>query len=71
MKIYWTNFAKQELQSIFNYYKENASARVAKNLVTGIVKESQKLSSQPLIGQEEELLDDLKLEYRYLTRCAV
>ncbi len=66
LKIYWTNFAKSELQNIFEYYKVNASLSVARNLVSGIVKESQKLSNQPLIGQDEELLADFSLGYKYL-----
>jgi|SRR5690606_109212 plasmid stabilization system protein ParE len=66
LKIYWTNFAKSELQSIFLYHKLNASPTVAKKLVSDIVKESQKLSKQPLIGQDEELLKDFKLGYKYL-----
>ena len=66
LKIYWTNFAKSELQNIFEYYKINASLLVAKNLVSGIVKESQKLSKQPLIGQDEELLVDFNLGYKHL-----
>src|SRR5690606_37966959 len=66
LKIYWTNFAKTELQSIFLYHKLNASLAVAKRLVSDIVKESQKLSKQPLIGQDEELLKSFNLGYMYL-----
>ena len=66
LKIYWTNFAKSELQSIFLYHKLNANATVAKKLVSDIVKESQKLSKQPEIGQDEELLKEFNLGYKYL-----
>lgn len=66
LKIYWTNFAKSELQTIFDYYKETAGLTVAKKLVAGIVKASQKLSGLPLMGQHEELLKDFDLGYRYL-----
>ena len=65
LKIYWTDFAKKELQKIFNYYKENASLNVARNLVTGITKEATKLQKQPIIGQREELLEKSIKEYRY------
>ena len=66
LKIYWTDFSKKELQSIFEYYKENASLKVAKRLTTGIAKETLKLSKQPEIGQIEELLVDRPNEFRYL-----
>jgi len=64
--IYWTDFAKQELQEIFDYYIENASLRVAQNLVEGIIEESLRLVKQPEIGQEEDLLTDFDYAYRYL-----
>lgn len=65
LKIYWTDFAKNELQKIFNYYKENVSLNVARNLVIGITKEATKLQKQPTIGQREELLENSIKEYRY------
>lgn len=39
-KIFWTDFAKEELRKNFNYLKENAGQRVAR-------KETQKLLKQP------------------------
>ena len=66
LKIYWTDFAKKELQNIFEYYKENASLKVAKGLTIGITKETLKLKKQPEIGQIEELLIDRPNEFRYL-----
>ena len=36
LKIYWTDFSKSELHKIFDYYKETASARIAKKLVLEI-----------------------------------
>lgn len=36
LKIYWTNFAKDELQETFSYYQENANIEVARRLVLGI-----------------------------------
>ncbi|RZL42772.1 MAG: type II toxin-antitoxin system RelE/ParE family toxin [Pedobacter sp.] len=65
LKINWTNFAKSELQKIFDYYNENVSPAIAKNLVVGIVKESKKLENSPEIGQIEDLLMELG-DYRYL-----
>lgn len=66
LEIYWTDFSKQELKNIFDYYKEKASVKVAKSLVVGIVKETTKLKKQPNIGQEEELLENDERDFRYL-----
>ena len=66
MKIYWTIFAKAELQKIFDYYKENASLRVAKNIVENIVKEPHSIIKTPYIGQIEQHLPERKEIYRYL-----
>ncbi len=66
LEVYWTDFSKKELKNIFDYYKENASLDVAKNLVIGITKEAAKLKKQPQIGQEEELLEKDSRDFRYL-----
>jgi plasmid stabilization system protein ParE len=66
LKIYWTNFAKKELQNIFEYYKEKASLRVATNLTENIVKQTLNLSDQPKIGTKELSLKEREQEFRYL-----
>ena len=66
LKVYWTNFAKNELSKIFDYHRENASLSVAKNLAKGIVIELQKLRGLPEIGQKENFLEEYNLDYRYL-----
>jgi len=66
LKIYWTEFSEKELQNIFEYYREKASYRIAKQLIDGIYNETQKLKKQPKIGQVEELLKDRKQDFRYL-----
>jgi len=66
LKIYWTDFSKTQLRDIFEYYKENASLKIAKNITLGIAKETLKLKKQPTIGQIEELLIDRPNEFRYL-----
>lgn len=66
LKIYWTDFAKNELKNIFTYYKKEASLNVAKKLVIEIAKETLKLTEQPEIGQEEELLLNNSKDFRYL-----
>ena len=66
IKIFWTDFAKKELQKTFNYIKDNASLRVAKNETRKIVKETIQLKKQPEIGQQENLLAERNQEFRYL-----
>lgn len=66
LKIHWTYFAKKELQNIFDYYKENATLKVATKLTEQIVKQTLKLSNQPKIGAKEEYLKNKKQEFRYL-----
>ena len=66
LKIHWTDFAKKELQNIFDYYKENSSLKVATKLTEQIVKQTLKLSGQPKIGAKEEYLKDRKQKFRYL-----
>lgn len=66
LKIYWTDFSKSELKEIFSYYKENASLRVAKDLIFGIENKTTILKTQPNIGQKEELLKNREQGFRYL-----
>jgi plasmid stabilization system protein ParE len=54
------------LDNIFEYYIENASFQVAKNVIERIILEPDKLISHPEISQIEELLLERENEYRYL-----
>ena len=65
-EIIWSSHAENELDSIFNYYSEFASVRVAKKLIQDILAEPNKLLLNPEISQREELLLDRENEYRYL-----
>ena len=65
-EIIWSNHAENELDSIFNYYSEFASVRVAKKLIQDILAEPNKLLLNPEISQREVLLLDRENEYRYL-----
>lgn len=65
VKVFWTDFSKGELGRIFNFYKEIASLKIAKNIVTGITHEVSKLISQPKMGQKEEHLVNREQEFRY------
>jgi plasmid stabilization system protein ParE len=55
-KIIWSDFSETQLDEIYEYYKKKASLKIATKIVTGIIKESEKLIKASLIGQEEELL---------------
>jgi len=65
-KIIWSDFSETQLDEIYEYYVKKASLKVAAKIVTGIIKESEKLIKASFIGQEEELLKDREIEYRYL-----
>jgi plasmid stabilization system protein ParE len=66
LKIIWSEFAETQLDEIYKYYEKNASSRVAKKLLKGIINEPKKLIKTPQIGQDEESLRERKTEYRYL-----
>jgi len=66
LKIFWTDFAKSELRKNYNYLKENASIRVAKNENRKIVLETLRLTQLPEIGQIEPRLNDGTKKIRYL-----
>ena len=66
LKVKWTDFSKNELKNIFEYYKDKASVAIARKLVTGIVNETLRLKLRPTIGQEEELLKNSDKEFRYI-----
>lgn len=66
LKIFWTNFAKNELKNIYNYHKQVASIKVAKRVVKNIALETKNLSTQPEMGQIEEILQNRPQNFRYL-----
>lgn len=66
LNLYWTAFAKNELQNIFGYYQEKANYKIAKKLISEIVHETLRLKTKPYIGQIEELLAEREQEFRYL-----
>ena len=65
-KIIWSDFSETQLDEIYEYYEKKANLNVATKIVTGIIKESEKLIKASFIGQEEELLKDREIQYRYL-----
>ena len=65
-KIIWSDFSETQLDEIYEYYEKKVSLKVANKIVTGIIKESEKLIKASFIGQKEELLKDREIQYRYL-----
>ena len=49
-KIIWSEFAESQLDEIFNYYKKEASLKVAKKLLIDIINEPKKLTNTLEIG---------------------
>jgi len=66
LKIYWTDFAKSELRSIFQFYYGKVSLRVADSIVEGVINHVKILSHHPKIGPVELLLKERNREFRYL-----
>ena len=66
LEIIWSEFAQEQLELIFEYYQEKGSEAVANKLIRGIIKEPDRLIKDPFIGQEENLLKNRKIPYRYL-----
>ncbi len=66
LKIIWSAFAETQLDEIYDYYEKEVSSRVATKLIKGIINETKKLIKAPFIGQEEEMLKEREIHYRYL-----
>lgn len=66
LKIIWSQFAETEIDKIYDYYLEKAGIRVAKKIIQEIISEPNKLLSNNLSTQIEELLLDRESKYHYL-----
>ncbi|WP_140939156.1 type II toxin-antitoxin system RelE/ParE family toxin [Sphingobacterium lumbrici] len=66
LKVYWTDFAKNELKNIFNYHKEKVSLKIARQITTQIAESAKNLSNFPEIGVHEELLQERPQNFRYI-----
>jgi len=64
--VYWTRFAENKLEDIFDYYESKASTRIARKLISGIIDRTIGLGKNPQIGQKEELLANRSQDFRYL-----
>jgi plasmid stabilization system protein ParE len=66
LKIFWTQFAQDELEGIYKYYRKKAGVIISKKIVKEIYNEALILKKQSELGQIEELLKNRKEEFRYL-----
>lgn len=66
LTVYWTQFAENKLDDIFEYYKFKAGIKVAQTLVNGIIDISFTLEFNAYGGQKEELLSKRIEDFRYL-----
>ena len=64
--IYWTDFSKNELRTIFNYYRERFDLETARTVLSGILQAILKLENQPYVGPRDELLRDREKRFRFL-----
>ena len=66
LTVYWTQFAENKLDDIFEYYKFKAGIKVAQTLINGIVDISFTLEFNAYGGQQEELLSKRIEDFKYL-----
>jgi len=59
-----TEPAKLRLREIHDYYKEHVSIKIADKIKSGIIAKLKYIQANPLIGQEEEYLQELGLGHR-------
>lgn len=66
LTVYWTRFAENKIEDIYEYYELNARVSVALKLVNGIIDRTIGLEKTPYIGPIEKLLEKREQEFRYL-----
>ena len=66
IEIYWTDFAKKELNKIFDYYHQKVNLKLARKLTIQIVSDTDILRMFPKIGAREENLKLRPQKFRYI-----
>lgn len=66
VRIFWTEFASNQLLQIFDFYKYRANIDIGKKIVSQIVDRTVLLKQSPFVGTKEPLLENRKKDYRYL-----
>ncbi len=65
MTVYWTQFAEDKLEDIFNYYKFKAGTRVAEKITDEIVDATLNLEKNPYLRTIEDLLSERIQNFRF------
>lgn len=69
MEIKWLNNAKEDIVSVYNYYK-TIHPNIAATTYNNIIEETGLLANFPRLGKVEPLLSGLEVEFRSLvTKC--
>lgn len=66
MKTIWTDFAIENLKSIFDYYTIKANRKVAHKIRKQILASTKQLTQNPESGQLELYLESLNKQHRYV-----
>lgn len=66
LEVYWTDFAIERLEGIFDFYISRVSSLKAQKIVDSITDTTILLEKHPKIGQVEEQFKSRNREYRYL-----
>lgn len=66
MKTIWTDFAIENLKSIFDYYAIKANRKVAHKIRKQILASTKQLTQNPESGQLELYLESLNKQHRYV-----
>ena len=66
MKVEWSKHALKEIRRIFSWLESEAGGKTARRIVKALYNHADILATNPRIGQREELLDGLPVEFRRL-----
>ncbi len=66
LKIYWTDFAKNQLKNIYEYHKDKVSSRIAFKITQQIFEKVENLCDFPNIGTLDEHLINRPQVFRFI-----
>ena len=66
MKLYWTEFSKKELKTIFNFYKDKVNIITSKRIIDNIVDSVEVLVIYPEIGMIDPKLSNNQSKIRFI-----
>ncbi len=65
-RIIWSRFSENQIEIIFNYYKNRVNSKLAKKIIREIISSTNILIKNPKIGTFEPSLKNRKIKYRYI-----